>query len=152
MFQSILIPLDGSDGSEQAIPVAKAIAERFRSLITLVDVTPGVESRVTGLLEAFGASGTTAAADAREAAAEAAASAYLEAVREEHGGTGWGTAIGEGEAAEAIAACARVTGSDLIVMATHGRRGIRRLLMGSVAEEVVRKAGVAVLVVPIEDE
>ena len=54
----------------------------------------------------------------------------------------------EGGAAEEILRVAREIHCDLIVMGTHGRSGLSRLLMGSVAEEVVRKASCPVLIVP----
>jgi len=52
-----------------------------------------------------------------------------------------------GEPADAIAKIAETEGADLIVMGTHGRTGLTRLLMGSVAEAVVRKARCPVLTV-----
>lgn len=53
----------------------------------------------------------------------------------------------EGDAATQILAVAERTGSDLVVMGTHGRTGLARLLMGSVAEQIVRKAPCPVLTV-----
>jgi len=53
-----------------------------------------------------------------------------------------------GDASVVIARRARELGADLIVMGTHGRTGLPRLLMGSVAEEVVRRASCPVLLVP----
>jgi nucleotide-binding universal stress UspA family protein len=53
----------------------------------------------------------------------------------------------EGNAAAAILRAAKELHCDLIVMGTHGRTGLSRLLMGSVAEEVVRKAPCLVLTV-----
>jgi len=53
----------------------------------------------------------------------------------------------EGDVATEILRLAQETGSDLIVMGTHGRTGLARLLMGSVAEQVVRKAPCPVLTV-----
>jgi nucleotide-binding universal stress UspA family protein len=53
----------------------------------------------------------------------------------------------EGDAAEEILRVAQESNADLIVMGTHGRTGLGRLLMGSVAEEVVRKAPCPVLTV-----
>jgi nucleotide-binding universal stress UspA family protein len=52
-----------------------------------------------------------------------------------------------GEPAPVILAVAKQIGADLIVIGTHGRTGLRRLLMGSVAEQVVRKASCPVLTV-----
>jgi universal stress protein A len=56
----------------------------------------------------------------------------------------------EGDPAAAILGAAREGNCDLIVMGTHGRTGLNRLLMGSVAEEVVRKAPCPVLTVKAE--
>lgn len=53
-----------------------------------------------------------------------------------------------GDAREVIDRIAATTGIDLIVMGTHGRRGLRRMLLGSVAESVVRSAPCPVLTVP----
>jgi nucleotide-binding universal stress UspA family protein len=55
--------------------------------------------------------------------------------------------LAEGRPAAAILRAARENGCDLIVLGTHGRTGLSRLLMGSVAEEVVRKAPCPVLTV-----
>src|SRR5262249_19419079 len=53
----------------------------------------------------------------------------------------------EGNPATEILHVARETGCDLIVMGTHGRRGLKRLLMGSVAEDVMRKVPYPVMIV-----
>jgi nucleotide-binding universal stress UspA family protein len=55
----------------------------------------------------------------------------------------------EGDPAEEIVRYGRDTGMDLIVMGTHGRTGLERLLMGSVAEKVLRDASCSVLVVKL---
>jgi nucleotide-binding universal stress UspA family protein len=55
----------------------------------------------------------------------------------------------EGDPAEEIVRYGRDTGMDLIVMGTHGRTGLERLLMGSVAEKVLRDAACSVLVVKL---
>ena len=56
-------------------------------------------------------------------------------------------ALAEGDPASEILRVAGETGCDLVVMATHGRTGLNRILMGSVAEEVVRKSPCPVLTV-----
>jgi nucleotide-binding universal stress UspA family protein len=55
-------------------------------------------------------------------------------------------------AAEQIAECARGLGADLIVVGTHGAHGMERMLLGSVADKVIRAAEQAVLVVPTHRE
>lgn len=62
-----------------------------------------------------------------------------------------GSVLLGGQAASAITRFARDTGTDLIVMASHGRTGVRRLVLGSVAEQVLRTAPCAVLVVRREE-
>jgi universal stress protein A len=57
-----------------------------------------------------------------------------------------------GDPASEIAGLARQRPFDLVVVGTHGRRGLKRLFLGSVAERVVREAGCAVLVVRREEE
>jgi nucleotide-binding universal stress UspA family protein len=57
--------------------------------------------------------------------------------------------LGEGDAAEEILEVAHETGAGLIIMGTHGRTGLRRLLLGSVAEQVLRKATCPVLTVKL---
>jgi nucleotide-binding universal stress UspA family protein len=86
-----------------------------------------------------------------EEAAEDVASAYLENARSIHGTPSWQTVVAEGDSADAIIESARTVGADLIVMATHARRGLRRLFIGSVAEDVIRKCGIPVLVVHSDD-
>ncbi|RYU86901.1 universal stress protein [Mucilaginibacter terrigena] len=57
-----------------------------------------------------------------------------------------------GSTADGILSCSKEFKADLIVIGTHGRTGIDRLLMGSVAETVVRNSHVPVLVVPLVEE
>ena len=57
-----------------------------------------------------------------------------------------------GLTADGILKCGAEFGADIIVIGTHGRRGIDRLLMGSIAEHVVRHSKVPVLVVPLKGE
>jgi nucleotide-binding universal stress UspA family protein len=85
---------------------------------------------------------------ARQMAAAAAASLSewkLEAERI-HGGP-VGSVLLPGPAAPSITRFARDTGADLIVLASHGRTGIRRLVLGSVTEQVLRTAPCNVLVI-----
>ena len=62
------------------------------------------------------------------------------------------TLVAEGSPAEEIARCAERGGFDLIVIGTHGRRGVQRVLIGSVAERVVRLAPCPVLTVRVPEE
>ena len=144
MFKRILVPLDGSTpsraGLEQAFALAKSEGGRLR-LIHVVDenaLLQGMEPafNVGELLEAV-------AEEGRKLLAEAAAVARRRGVKAE-------TVLYEqhiGRVAERIIREAKKWPADVIVMGTHGRRGIGRLVMGSDAEEVVRTTPVPVLLV-----
>lgn len=58
--------------------------------------------------------------------------------------------VPDGQVADAILAAAEREHADLIVMGTHGRKGLQRMLLGSVAEAVLRRARVPVVVVPVQ--
>lgn len=152
MFSKILIPLDGTPGSEAAMLPAVEIANKFGASVVLLEVTPGYGQIVgASAAETFGSQGSVAAAAEVAVAAETAASAYLDAVRSEFGNRDWETIVAEGNSADAIVEQARSLNVDLIVMATHARSGLKRLFIGSVAEDVIRKCGIPVLVVHADD-
>lgn len=137
MIRIILVPLDGSDLSERAIPTAVDIARRASARLHLVrvHVPPPVYVDGTDL--------TWLDAQSRADAAE-----YLDEVktrvRFEYAMDAT-TELLEGKEGRAISEEAAHGGADLIVMTTHGRTGLSRLWLGSVAEWVARHAAVPVL-------
>lgn len=148
MFTRILVPLDGSDESEEALIPAAAIAEKFGSELVLLEVSPGFGRTVGATIaEAFGALGSVQREIIAEQVREETASAYLDAVREACGHPEWKTVQADGEPAEVIVEQAQELGCDLIVMATRERSRLKRQILGSVAEEVIRSSGAPVLVV-----
>jgi len=152
MFTKILIPLDGTLGSEAAMLPAVEVAKRFDADVVLLEVTPGYGQLLGATAaEQFGSQGSVAAAAEVAVAAETAASAYLDAIRSEYGNLRWQTIVAEGNSADAIVEQARALDVNLIVMATHARSGLKRLFIGSVAEDVIRKCGIPVLVVHADD-
>jgi nucleotide-binding universal stress UspA family protein len=153
MFSKILIPLDGSDEAEAALAPATEIAKRFNSSVVLLEVTPGY-GQIYGAsaAESFGASGSLEAAATVAQAAESAASSYLDSLRGKYGNPDWQIIVGEGGAGTAIADQSKKLGVDLIVMATHARTGLKRLFLGSVADDVIRNVSMPVLVVQMPDE
>lgn len=121
--QHILVATDFSDSADAALDVAIQYAWSFRARLHLVHVFAAGELDVTQLL------------------ADAAARAEPE-VSVSVAGTA-------GDPAQEILRYASRQPVDLIVVGTHGRTGVSRLLLGSVAERVVRGAGCPVLVVPV---
>jgi nucleotide-binding universal stress UspA family protein len=127
-IRSLLAPIDLSAPSRQAAHVAVDLATRLRGRLTLLHVVPPIDG---------------GAADTRAAARSAVKLDQL-AKKLERGGNRIRSVVAHGAAApEIVAAGAK---ADLIVIATHGRSGLGRLLLGSTAEAVIRQAPCPVLV------
>ncbi len=143
MYRKVMVPLDGSRTAECALPHMQAV-------VSGCGVADVVLLRVIGPLPAPGYVVITERDRARlEADHRTQAEGYLEAIAKRLADKGLSvtTATVEGEAAGSIADYAEKQGVDLIVMATHGRTGMGRFVMGSVAERVVRHSDVPVLLV-----
>ena len=130
MFQRILVPVDGTTGSERAIPYAIALARALEAEIVVchvltTPVTPG------------------------SAAEEPAAAKYVARIagrfREE--GVATRTLVRRGQAALEINRAATEWNVDAVVMATRSRRRVEKLMLGSVADVVVRDSQLPVLLV-----
>jgi nucleotide-binding universal stress UspA family protein len=135
----IMVPLDGSSMAEAALPVAESLARPETSFV-LVRAAEAPD----GLADVMAARW-----DAVEAAKK-----YLEAVAADLSARGVAkveTVALYGPAAPAILEAARVHEPDLIVMATSGRSGVRRVVFGSVAEAVVRGTQTPVFLVRAGD-
>jgi nucleotide-binding universal stress UspA family protein len=136
----ILVPLDGSELAERALNQAAALAEAARAQLTLLQVVGPVMPELRSFEVARLPEDDEALADLAEG--------YLRRVAAPLVGRGLEvqTVVVRGTPGEQIAATA-AAGYDLIAMATHGRGGIERLIVGSVADQVVRTADVPVLLV-----
>lgn len=147
MFRRILVPLDGSATSAQALPFASEIAARSKAELRLVHVHEPIRQVYVNDL-AIGEIPTEGTPlDDQVKANEAA---YLDAVRERLADSGQlSSAVipHHGGVAAAIAREARESRSELIVMTTHGQRGFSRLWLGSAAEGVLRATSTPVLLV-----
>ncbi|MEK7466061.1 MAG: universal stress protein [Planctomycetota bacterium] len=132
LFQDIVVPYDGSELSESAAPFAAEVARRSSGRITLVRALPE-PAMVTDIPRSVLGQVTAAA---RKELAAAAARVTDVPVK---------TLLKEGLPADVILREAR--SRDLIVMTTHGRSGLSRLVLGSVTEKVIRLSPVPVLVV-----
>jgi nucleotide-binding universal stress UspA family protein len=146
-MQKILVPLDGSAFAEQAVETARSIAARTGAGIEFVTVQqPAIPAtRVSG----------APPLDPRiDHELRQSLQSYLDrmigAQKSRDGVTVEGR-LREGAAAEEIVAHAKECGADLIAMTTHGRGGLERLWLGSVADRVIRSANVPVLLVRVND-
>lgn len=130
MFTRLLIPLDGSRTAEQVMPCARTFAEQFKlpvELLAVVDIGTFLTSverarRFDKLVEQVSHQ----------------SKAYLERISGRFAGTRVRRNVEQGSPAEVIIEKAAADKSILIAMTTHGRSGLNRWLLGSVAEKVLR--------------
>lgn len=145
MFKRILIPVDGSETSIEALVTALQLARESGAIVRLVNTVNelaylgGIDpygtysADVVGMMREGGAKVLTDAMAIAESAGVQATQELLEEA---------GLRLGE-----SVAEAARLWNADLVVVGSHGRRGIGRVLLGSGAEQIVRLAPVPVLVV-----
>jgi nucleotide-binding universal stress UspA family protein len=153
MYTHILVALDGSEIAEQVLPHVEGLAEKLGSEVTLLRVTlapgmavaPGLGLPMTVPTDLYTAEQMTEALAAERQDAETYLHSVAGRVRKRVPRVN--EVLAEGHAPDVIVERATALGADLIAMTTHGRSGLRRLVMGSVAEEVVRRAPCAVLLV-----
>lgn len=147
MYKRILIATDGSEMASKAVAHGIALAKVLKAPLSVVTVTDiwspfdmahdydQHKKDPIGTYEALAAAGAKRVLDkAGETAKEQGVDCTLIHVADKH-------------PAEGIVATADEIGADLIVMASHGRRGVKRLLLGSQANEVVTHSKVPVLIV-----
>jgi nucleotide-binding universal stress UspA family protein len=145
MYNKILVPLDGSEFAECALDHVKTIAVGCKAgKVVLLDVREPIpqESSLKGMLgEDF--------VKKAEAEAKNYAVSYLTKKSEELRSMGINVEIAtkDGIAADVILEYAKKESADLIIMTTHGRSGIARWALGSVAEKVIRHSNAPILVV-----
>jgi len=141
MYKKILVPLDGSELAEEALDHAERLAETFDAELILLQVVP--------FMPIYGAPELVVPFVVDEKQQEAAEK-YLIHLAEELKKSSLRVAtkvkVGMQVAAEIID-FAKESGVDLIVMCTHGRSGITRWVLGSVAHKVLTRAETPILLV-----
>ncbi len=143
MFNHILVPIDGSETSMYAISKASQLALAFGSRVTLIHVIDNYPFIGVGADYALGQNEYLAAATSSANAALARGVAALAA----EGLLSDQRVIDGHVVHEGIVDTANAVGADLIVMGSHGRAGIEKLLLGSVTQRVLQDASMPVLVV-----
>jgi nucleotide-binding universal stress UspA family protein len=153
MYRHILVATDLTRASMPALRTAFSLAFSIDARLTVLHVTEppypahhwfvAQSARDQAWLREL-------AASERDAAARLVDSQIAEARSPEHETVVVDKKISSGIPADEILAVARDVGADLIVMGTHGRRGIQHLTIGSIAERTVRTAPCAVLTVRAE--
>ncbi|MCU4925666.1 universal stress protein [Halobacteria archaeon AArc-dxtr1] len=144
MYDRILVPTDGSAEGERALSYAAELARTHGASIRAIYVVDTasygglpMETAWEGITDALHEEGRAAVSRVAELAPD---DVTVE------------TDVIEGAPSRAIIEEAGSGDYDLVVMGTHGRGGIDRLLLGSVTERVVRKAPIPVLTVRLDDE
>ncbi len=149
MRKKILLATDGSETSMRAAKMALDIGKKSGATVTAVYVVdvhrlaqlpgyaamPGIKDN---LMELMFKEGSEALEEIEDMARDA--------------GVAYERVVAEGDPGEELLKLCRDPGFDLIVLGTIGKSGLKRFLLGSVAEKVVRHSHVPVLVVPAKDE
>jgi nucleotide-binding universal stress UspA family protein len=157
MFEHLLVALDGSPAAERVLEHAEALADAFHSTITLLRATISAEMFVTEAASGetvVGEVGTTLDPTPVLEADRSAAEGYLNGVAERLRRRGLTVTVEHppGPANQVIVERAAALGVSLILMTTHGRGGLGRMVFGSTADSVLRHATCPVLLVRIRED
>lgn len=146
MYNKILIPLDGSTTAEKVLPYARWLAGKLRipvELLAVVDI---------GEISAHMASEKARFLDMLIEEAVSSSTSYLRGIATTFAGAEVSCTVAKGKAADTIIEDAASDPTMLISMATHGRSGLNRFLLGSVAEKVLRGASNPMLLIRAASE
>ncbi len=146
MYRKIMVPLDGSELAECVLPHVEAFVTECGArevfLVRVAEFEPAGSYR----------GGIPVAPEMLakiEAARKTAAEEYLARIRDRLGAqkAAYHVVVMVGRVAESLVEHAEKTGIDLILIATHGRSGVTRWVRGSVADKILRSAGIPVLMI-----
>lgn len=156
MYEHILFPTDGSDGSEAAIAHVREMAEAFDATVHVLHV---VDTRqfTLGLGGNYisgpkGYAKDRPSVDDRKRELEERATPFVEELAADFGGIETVSAVRAGNPHKAILEYIDENDIDLVVMGTEGRTGVERYLLGSVSEKVVRLAHPPVVTVRADED
>lgn len=139
-FERIVVPLDGSPFAEQPLSFAQAFGRAYGSRVVFISVLPTKERRVP-LLTGPSARERDAQRNVQEA--------YLSSLAQdfEHAGVEAGFIVKRESVAKGLQAYTEESRADLIVMSTHGRSGVERWLIGSVANKLIQRTSIPMLLI-----
>jgi len=143
MYKNLLIATDGSELADKGVTHGLELAKALGAKVTVVTVSDPWTSFITGEV------GASFPIDEYDQAREVSAKAILAAVAKRAADAGVPCEeryVKDQFPAEGILETAKKDGCDLIVMASHGRGGVQRLLLGSQANKVVTNSAIPVLV------
>jgi nucleotide-binding universal stress UspA family protein len=146
MYQNILVTLDGSELAEAALPhleiVYKACQKPKVMLLRVVEPISFQNSEAIGVM-------TPEMIDEVESQQEEEANKYLNQVSQKLGNVGIpvSTEVASGKSADTIIEYVNKKNIDLLIMSTHGRSGISRWVLGSVADRIIRSVCIPVTII-----
>ena len=146
MYTRMLIPLDGSKAAEQVLPYARFLAKTLGVPVEFLEVVDP-ESHTLLANSAQGRDVDTILAERIKSSQN-----YLEAIARSFQGAQVHCLVEKGKAEEVVIEKAAMDKNTLIVMATHGRSGIQRWVLGSVADNILHGAANHVLLVRVTDQ
>ncbi|MFC7187650.1 universal stress protein [Halorubrum yunnanense] len=142
MYDEILLPVAPGSEANDAVPHAASLAERYDATVHVVSASDTLARTLRGPQAGAFAERVESAAQERVETV----SAELEAAGVDVVGD-----VRQGQPVTVIENAIADTGADMVVMPSHTRSGIRRVLLGSVTEKVVRVSAVPVVTVPMAD-
>ena len=146
MYSKLLIPLDGSKTAEKVLPYARYLAGKFRlpvellAVIDIADIASHMVSERARFLDTIIEDGVQHS------------TSYLRGIATSFAGVDVSCTVEKGNAEETIIERAGADKTMLVAMATHGRSGVNRFLLGSVAEKVLRGTVNPLLLIRAGDE
>lgn len=146
MYSRMLIPLDGSKTAEKVLPYARSLAKKLKipvELMTVIDIAEmamHVSPERARYLDTLVQEGIRSSQD------------YLGEIAQSFTGLSVKCTVDKGRAEDAIIESAAKSKDTLIAMATHGRSGVKRWMLGSIAEKVLRGATNPLLLIRAEQE
>jgi len=144
MYERLLVPLDGSELAECVFPHLEAFIQKFSlkrvflvRVVRPLSISSGLQSSEMEIIRK------------NEVERKVQAEAYLEGLKQviPHPGVEFETEVVVGDVAESLMEYSHQKAVDLILMATHGRSGISRWVMGSVADKILRSAATPILMI-----
>ena len=145
MYRKLLVPLDGSKTAEKVLPYARYLAGKFKMAVELLAVIDIAEMATHVSAEKVRHLDTMIDDGVRSS------TTYLKGVATTFPALDVSCTVEKGSAEETIISKAEGDGATLIAMATHGRSGVNRFLLGSVAEKVLRGSANPLLLVRATD-
>lgn len=149
MFQKILVPLDGSEFAEEALEYAVTLARQFQGELVLLRAAISPQMYISEWT--LGLPDSADLYNHLRQEAEFSAQNYIQLLlyrlQEKESFKIDTRSIVSVDVTHTILSTAKEVEADLIVMSTHGRTGLQRIFMGSIAENVVRHANIPVLLI-----